>query len=100
MDGGKTWQPWQYFAKVASNCNTFGIDPEQRILSDSSVICTNEYTDIIPPVDGEVKNVEKLKIIKKLKKIKIRIKIKKKIKIIKKIKIKLKKIKKKIGRAK
>jgi len=55
-DNGKTFQPWQYFADTPSDCETFfgRHGYSQRITSDDTVICTTEYTNVVPLEDGEV----------------------------------------------
>ncbi|XP_039265221.2 laminin subunit alpha-5-like isoform X2 [Styela clava] len=54
-DHGKTFQPWQYFANSDSDChNLFGIDAFEEITSDDSVMCTSEYSDVVPLERGEV----------------------------------------------
>nr|XP_039265768.1 laminin subunit alpha-5-like isoform X2 [Styela clava] len=54
-DHGKTFQPWQYFANSNSDCyNLFGIDAFEEITSDDTVICTSEYSDVVPLERGEV----------------------------------------------
>ncbi|ELT98554.1 hypothetical protein CAPTEDRAFT_83551, partial [Capitella teleta] len=55
-DDGATWKPWQYFADTKSDCNSFfGLDNyEDRITSDDSVICTTEYSKVVPLEGGEI----------------------------------------------
>ncbi|XP_034947491.1 laminin subunit alpha [Chelonus insularis] len=54
-DYGKTWQPWQYFSDSASDCLTFfGVDSRTQITRDDSVICTTEYSKIVPLEGGEI----------------------------------------------
>jgi len=55
-DNGKTWLPWQYFADSESDCNTFfGKNKySTRITHDDSVICTTEYSKVVPLENGEV----------------------------------------------
>ncbi|KAK0176557.1 hypothetical protein PV328_000678 [Microctonus aethiopoides] len=54
-DYGKTWQPWQYFSDSASDCLTyFGVDSHTPITRDDSVICTLEYSKIVPLEGGEI----------------------------------------------
>ncbi|KAH0550044.1 laminin subunit alpha [Cotesia glomerata] len=54
-DYGKTWQPWQYFSDSASDCITyFGVDSRMPISRDDSVICTTEYSKIVPLEGGEI----------------------------------------------
>ena len=58
-DYGKTWQPWQYFADTPSDCNTFfgagGFS--DSISRDDSIICTTEYSRVVPLEGGEVCNL-------------------------------------------
>jgi len=54
-DGGKTFQPWQYFANTVSDCyNFFGEESEEGITRDDSVICTEKYSTVVPLENGEV----------------------------------------------
>ena len=54
-DYGVTWQPWQYFADTPSDCNTFfGMEAEQPISADDSVVCTTAYSKVVPLENGEV----------------------------------------------
>lgn len=54
-DYGKTWQPWQYFSDSPADCETFfGKESLQPITRDDSVICTTEYSKIVPLEGGEV----------------------------------------------
>ncbi|XP_014209765.1 laminin subunit alpha isoform X2 [Copidosoma floridanum] len=54
-DDGKTWSPWQYFSDSDSDCMTyFGIDSHTPITRDDSVICTTEYSKIVPLEGGEI----------------------------------------------
>lgn len=54
-DYGKTWSPWQYFADSDSDCLTyFGVDSHKPITRDDSVICTTEYSKIVPLEGGEI----------------------------------------------
>ncbi|XP_054012773.1 laminin subunit alpha [Hylaeus anthracinus] len=54
-DYGKTWSPWQYFSDTASDCVTyFGVDSQKPITRDDSVICTTEYSQIVPLEGGEI----------------------------------------------
>ena len=56
IDGGQTWKPWQYFADTMSDCNSFfGLENyEESITSDDSVVCTTEYSKVVPLEGGEV----------------------------------------------
>ncbi|XP_023289722.1 laminin subunit alpha, partial [Orussus abietinus] len=54
-DYGKTWSPWQYFSDSDSDCLTyFGVDSHTPITRDDSVICTTEYSKIVPLEGGEI----------------------------------------------
>ncbi|XP_018320894.1 laminin subunit alpha [Agrilus planipennis] len=54
-DYGKTWTPWQYFSDSESDCETyFGKETLRPITSDDSVICTTEYSKIVPLEGGEI----------------------------------------------
>ena len=54
-DGGKTFQPWQYFATSASEClSYFGVTPLLRPVQDDTVICSIEYSQVPPFENGEV----------------------------------------------
>ncbi|XP_015602424.1 laminin subunit alpha [Cephus cinctus] len=54
-DYGKTWSPWQYFSDSANDCLTyFGVDSNTPITRDDSVICTTEYSKIVPLEGGEI----------------------------------------------
>ena len=51
---GENWEPWQYFAKTEEACQEkFGVYTSVR-LTDSTPICTQEYTDFVPAKNGEV----------------------------------------------
>ncbi|XP_011495348.1 PREDICTED: laminin subunit alpha [Ceratosolen solmsi marchali] len=54
-DYGKSWSPWQYFSDSESDCMTyFGIDSHTPITRDDSVICTTEYSKLVPLEGGEI----------------------------------------------
>lgn len=54
-DYGKTYLPWQYFADSLDDCETFfGRESLQPITRDDSVICTTEYSKVVPLEGGEV----------------------------------------------
>ena len=54
-DYGKTWSPWQYFSDSEEDCKTyFGVDSHTPITRDDSVICTTEYSKIVPLEGGEI----------------------------------------------
>ena len=51
---GVNWEPWQYFARTQNACqDKFGVFTSVR-LTDSTPICTQEYTDFVPAKNGEV----------------------------------------------
>lgn len=54
-DYGKTWTAWQHFSDSAADCETFfGIESTKTIKRDDDVICTTEYSKIVPLEDGEI----------------------------------------------
>lgn len=54
-DYGKTWTSWQHFSDSQSDCETyFGRDSLRPITQDDDVICTTEYSKIVPLEDGEI----------------------------------------------
>ncbi|XP_076800337.1 laminin subunit alpha-5-like isoform X2 [Clavelina lepadiformis] len=54
-DYGHTYQPWQYFANTDSDCyNLFGMDSLEEITRDDSVVCTSDYSSVVPLENGEV----------------------------------------------
>ena len=54
-DNGVTFQPWQYFANTDSDCyNQFGMSSLEEITRDDSVICTSDYSGVVPLENGEV----------------------------------------------
>ncbi|KAM9296559.1 laminin subunit alpha-5 [Gastrophryne carolinensis] len=54
-DFGLTYQPWQYFASSKRDCiERFGVQTLQRIAKDDDVICTTEYSRIVPLENGEI----------------------------------------------
>lgn len=54
-DYGKTWEPWQHFSDTAADCETyFGKDSLKPITNDNDVICTTEYSKIVPLENGEI----------------------------------------------
>jgi laminin alpha 3/5 len=55
QDFGKTFTPWQYFADTRSDCiKFFNIPADQEITADDTVICTTEFSKIVPLENGEV----------------------------------------------
>jgi len=55
-DYGETWQPWQYFADTPSDCEQFFGDAgySETITEDDSVICSTDYSKVVPLEGGEV----------------------------------------------
>ncbi|XP_043946347.1 laminin subunit alpha-5 [Protopterus annectens] len=54
-DFGETYTPWQYFASSKRDCiERFGPMTIDRISRDDSVICTTEYSRIVPLENGEL----------------------------------------------
>ncbi|XP_045509429.1 laminin subunit alpha [Colias croceus] len=54
-DYGKTFKPWQYFSDSPQDCERyFGKESLQPITSDDSVICSTEYSKIVPLEGGEI----------------------------------------------
>ncbi|XP_023128669.2 laminin subunit alpha-5 isoform X1 [Amphiprion ocellaris] len=55
IDSGLTYQPWQYFASSKRDCiERFGQSTIERINHDDDVICTTEYSRIVPLENGEI----------------------------------------------
>ncbi|XP_053174071.1 laminin subunit alpha-5 [Scomber japonicus] len=55
VDFGQTYQPWQYFASSKRDCiERFGQQTIERINNDNDVICTTEYSRIVPLENGEI----------------------------------------------
>ncbi|XP_022051460.2 laminin subunit alpha-5 isoform X1 [Acanthochromis polyacanthus] len=55
IDFGLTYQPWQYFASSKRDCiERFGQSTIERINHDDDVICTTEYSRIVPLENGEI----------------------------------------------
>lgn len=55
FDYGQTFQPWQYFADTPSDCyNIFATPVTKRIEHDDDVICTTEYSKVLPLEGGEI----------------------------------------------
>ncbi|XP_077991288.1 laminin subunit alpha-5-like [Glandiceps talaboti] len=54
-DYGRTFTPWQYFASTDTDCNTqFGMHSLLPIKRDDQVICSTEYSKIVPLENGEI----------------------------------------------
>ncbi|KAM8862639.1 laminin subunit alpha-5 isoform 2-T2 [Spinachia spinachia] len=55
VDFGQTYQPWQYFASSKRDCiERFGQSTIERISNDNDIVCTTEYSRIVPLENGEV----------------------------------------------
>lgn len=55
IDYGESWQPWQHFSDSPADCETFfGRQSLRPIMNDDDVICTTEYSKIVPLEGGEV----------------------------------------------
>lgn len=54
-DFGRTYQPWQFFASSKRDClERFGPQTLERITRDDHVICSTEYSRIVPLENGEI----------------------------------------------
>ncbi|XP_017779043.1 PREDICTED: laminin subunit alpha isoform X2 [Nicrophorus vespilloides] len=55
VDYGKTFSPWQYFGESRADCMAhFGDKSLDPITKDDSVICTTDYSKIVPLEGGEI----------------------------------------------
>ncbi|XP_060030064.1 laminin subunit alpha-3 [Erinaceus europaeus] len=55
VDFGITYSPWQYFAHSKLDCwEQFGQEANMAITRDDDVLCTTEYSRIVPLENGEV----------------------------------------------
>ncbi|XP_062872234.1 laminin subunit alpha-5 [Trichomycterus rosablanca] len=55
IDFGITYKPWQFFASSKRDCiERFGQRTIERINHDNDVICTTEYSRIVPLENGEI----------------------------------------------
>ncbi|XP_056106000.1 laminin subunit alpha-5 isoform X1 [Rhinichthys klamathensis goyatoka] len=55
IDFGKTYQPWKFFASSKRDCiERFGKRTIERINHDDDIICTTEYSRIVPLENGEI----------------------------------------------
>ncbi|XP_055994419.1 laminin subunit alpha-3 [Sorex fumeus] len=55
VDFGSTYSPWQYFAHSRLDClEQFGQEANMAITRDDDVLCTTEYSRIVPLENGEV----------------------------------------------
>ena len=58
VDNGKTFTPWQYFADSASEClRSFNTHSTNKITSDNQVICTTQFSQVMPLEGGEVNSI-------------------------------------------
>ena len=54
-DFGMTWKPWQYFADTPSDCrNFFDTTADLRLTRDDQILCTTEFSKVVPLSNGEV----------------------------------------------
>ncbi|XP_034497460.1 laminin subunit alpha-5-like [Ailuropoda melanoleuca] len=54
-DFGQTYQPWHFFASSKRDClERFGPQTLERITRDDQVVCSTEYSRIVPLENGEV----------------------------------------------
>ncbi|XP_048364494.1 laminin subunit alpha-3 [Sphaerodactylus townsendi] len=55
VDFGKTYIPWQFFAYSKTDCwERFRKEANVRVRRDDDVICTTEYSRIVPLENGEI----------------------------------------------
>ncbi|KAM9785933.1 laminin subunit alpha-5 [Neosynchiropus ocellatus] len=55
VDFGQSYHPWQYFASSKRDCiERFGQRTIERINSDDDIVCTTEYSRIVPLENGEI----------------------------------------------
>ncbi|KFO61539.1 Laminin subunit alpha-3, partial [Corvus brachyrhynchos] len=55
VDFGTTYTPWQYFAYSKADClERFGKEANLAVRRDSDVLCTTEYSRILPLENGEI----------------------------------------------
>uniref|UniRef100_A0A9J8BJ37 Laminin subunit alpha-5 n=1 Tax=Cyprinus carpio carpio TaxID=630221 RepID=A0A9J8BJ37_CYPCA len=55
IDFGKTYKPWKFFASSKRDCiEQFGQRTIERITHDDDIICTTEYSRIVPLENGEI----------------------------------------------
>ncbi|XP_042095481.1 laminin subunit alpha-3 isoform X1 [Ovis aries] len=55
VDFGSTYSPWQYFAHSKVDClEQFGQEANRAVTQDDDVLCTTEYSRIVPLENGEV----------------------------------------------
>ena len=54
-DFGLSWEPWQYFADTPSDCmNFFNTTADEELVADDQILCTTEYSKVVPLIGGEV----------------------------------------------
>ena len=54
-DHGRSFTPWQYFADSKSEClNHFRTLPAEAIARDDQVVCSTEYSKVLPVEGGEI----------------------------------------------
>ena len=59
-DNGKTWNTWQNFADSQGDCQLFFQQPaSKKPTTDDEVICTTEFSKIVPLEGGEVTAIYK-----------------------------------------
>lgn len=57
-DYGQTFTAWQYFSDLPSDCERFfGRESLLPITKDDSVICSTEFSKIVPLEGGEVRTI-------------------------------------------
>ena len=57
-DYGQTWQPWKDFADSPADCrNFYDTEASDKPRSDDDVICTTDFSKIVPLESGEVRVV-------------------------------------------
>ncbi|XP_062987370.1 laminin subunit alpha-3 [Elgaria multicarinata webbii] len=55
IDFGRTYTPWQYFAYSKADCwERFGKEANARVRNDDDIICSTEYSRIVPLENGEI----------------------------------------------
>ncbi|XP_057219104.1 laminin subunit alpha-5 isoform X1 [Triplophysa rosa] len=55
VDFGKTYKPWKFFSSSKRDCiERFGQRTIERINHDDDIICTTEYSRIVPLENGEI----------------------------------------------
>ncbi|KFQ07236.1 Laminin subunit alpha-3, partial [Haliaeetus albicilla] len=55
VDFGRTYTPWQFFAHSKADClEHFGKEANLPVRRDSDVLCTTEYSRILPLENGEI----------------------------------------------